>query len=69
MRAAVDGLAGEILRLQGDGAYGRAIAFLDELGTVGEGLRIDLARLGEADIPVDILFEQGMAEELLGEAP
>lgn len=61
MKAAVDSLSEEILRLQGDGAYVKARAFLDQLGSVGEALRFDLARLEQADIPVDIVFEQGLA--------
>ena len=61
MKAAVDSLSEEILRLQGDGAYAKARALLDQLGSVGEALRFDLARLEQADIPVDIVFEQGLA--------
>ena len=60
MRAAVDSLSGEILRLQGDGAYDRATRFLADLGRLGDSLRADLGRLEEADIPVDVVFEQGL---------
>ena len=63
MRAAVDSLAGEILRLQGDGDYGRATRFLAELGRVGEGLEGDLGRIEAADIPVDVVFDQEWAED------
>lgn len=63
MRAAVDSLAGEILRLQGDGAYGRATRFLADLGRVGEALAGDLARIETADIPVDVVFDQEWAED------
>ena len=68
MKAAVDALSGEILRIQGDGAYDQATGFLEEMGVLGENLQQDLARLAEADIPVDIVFDQGLAEGLLGQA-
>ena len=58
MRSAVDALSGEILRLQGDGDYGRATRFLADLGRMGDSLENDLARLEDLDIPVDIVFEQ-----------
>ena len=60
MRSAVDALSGEILRIQGDGAYDRARQFLEETGRVGETLTSDLARVEEADVPLDIVFEQGL---------
>ena len=58
MRAAVDALSGEILRLQGDGDYARATRFLADLGRMGDALENDLATLEDLDIPVDIVFEQ-----------
>lgn len=60
MRAAVDSLSGKILRLQGDGDYDGAKALLAEMGVLGEEVESDLARLEDAGIPVDILFEQGL---------
>ena len=63
MRAAVDSLSGEILRLQGDGAYGRSTRFLADLGRVGEALEGDLGRVEAADIPVDVVFDQEWAED------
>lgn len=60
MRAAVDSLSGKILRLQGDGDYDGAKALLAEMGVLGEEVGSDLARLEDAGIPVDILFEQGL---------
>jgi hypothetical protein len=59
MRAAVDELAGQILRLQGDGDYAKATSFMTERGKVSPTLQQDLARLGSQGIPVDIIFEQG----------
>ncbi len=61
MRTAIDSLSGEILRIQGDGAYRRATEFIEELGSVSQSLRGDLGRIEAADIPVDIVFEQGLA--------
>lgn len=60
MRAAVDSMAGAILRLQGDGDYEGVKRFMSERGTVPAPLQADLDRLGGKGIPVDILFEQGL---------
>ncbi len=61
MEEAVDALSRRILTFQGDGDYQGVVAFMDEMATVGQGLQGDLDRLGEAGIPVDIVFEQGPA--------
>ena len=63
MRAAVDSLSAKILRLQGDGDYNGANEFLADVGVLGEEVESDLARLEDAGIPVDILFEQGLHQE------
>ncbi len=63
MRAAVDSLSGKILRLQGDGDYDGAKALLANIGVLGEEVNSDLARLEEAGIPVDIVFEQGLERD------
>lgn len=63
MRAAVDSLSGKILRLQGDGDYDGAKALLADIGALGEDVNSDLARLEEAGIPVDIVFEQGLEQD------
>lgn len=60
MRAAVDTLAAQILRLQGDGDYEAARRFMTERATIPPSLRSDLDRLGARGIPVDIVFEQGV---------
>jgi hypothetical protein len=60
MRAAVDSMAGAILRLQGDGDYEGVKRFMVERGTVPAPLQADLDRLGGKGIPVDIVFEQGL---------
>ncbi len=61
---AVQSLSRRILTLQGDGEYAAVDAFVAEMGNVSEQLQADLDRLGEAAIPVDIVFEQGT--EVLG---
>ena len=60
MRLAVDALSEKILRLQGDGDYDGASRFVEEMGSIGEQLQADLDRLEAADIPVDVVFEQGL---------
>ncbi|HYF39941.1 MAG TPA: hypothetical protein VD930_09650 [Gemmatimonadales bacterium] len=59
MRKAVDALAGQILRFQGDGDYSGVTRFMSERGKLGPTLQEDLKRLGSKGIPVDIVFEQG----------
>ena len=59
MRTAVDTLAGQILRFQGDGDYAGVTRFMAERGKLSPVLQQDLARLGSKGIPVDILSEQG----------
>ena len=56
---AVDGLSNRLLTLQGDGDYAATGAFLEEYGQMPEFLSEDLARAGEAGIPVDIRLVQG----------
>lgn len=64
MQAAVDSLSAKILTLQGDGDYAGAKALLDEMGGISPELQADLDRIGQAGIPVDIVFRQG--PEVLG---
>ncbi len=60
--AAVESLSRRLLMLQGDGDYAAVAAFVDELGTVSPVLQADLDRLAAAGIPVDIIYEQGVAQ-------
>jgi hypothetical protein len=60
MRAAVDSMAGLILRYQGDGDYEGVRRFMSQRTTIPAGLQRDLDRLGSKGIPVDIVFEQGV---------
>ena len=64
MHAAIDSLSNLILTLQGDGNYEGVAKLVEEKGKIGPQLQKDLDRLNEADIPVDIVFDQG--EKILG---
>jgi len=61
MIVAMEALTARILQLQGDGDYKGVVAFIDKYGQVGSELQADLDRLSDAGIPVDIVFEQGLA--------
>lgn len=61
MREAMQDLSAAILRLQGEGDYAGVGTFMDQYGSVETTLEQDLARLAQAGIPVDIVFEQGMS--------
>ncbi|HJK97552.1 MAG TPA: hypothetical protein RMF84_10040, partial [Polyangiaceae bacterium LLY-WYZ-14_1] len=69
MGQAVDALSEKILRLQGDGDYEGAGAFIGEQAIAGDTLTADLARLADLGIPVDIVFEQGPGVLALPEVP
>jgi len=64
MKTAVDKWAGKILVFQGDGDYDGAVKFLKQYGVVKPELQKCLDNLKTANIPVDIIFNQGM--EALG---
>lgn len=57
---AMDELGGMILKAQGDGDKARVESFQQEYGVIKNTLRADLDRLTKNDIPVDIVFEQGI---------
>ena len=61
MENAASSLSDKILRLQGDGDYEGAVRLAKEMGTLSRALKADLDRL--ADIPVDVVFEQGQPFE------
>ncbi len=61
---AVTELSQLILKLQGDGDYNGVASLVAEKGLIGSGLQSDLDRLADQNIPVDIVFEQGV--EVLG---
>ncbi len=64
MQEAMNALSAKILTLQGDGDYDGVDALVKEKGVIGTDLRADLNKLEEKDIPVDIVFDQGV--EVLG---
>ncbi len=64
MKQAMLDLSDLLLTIQGDGDYEKAKAMIEEMGFIREGLQVDLNRIGQAGIPVDIVFEQG--PEVLG---
>jgi hypothetical protein len=57
---AVSELSKLILTLQGDGDYDGVAQLVAEKGLIGESLQRDLDRLTDQNIPVDIVFEQGV---------
>lgn len=64
MKKAMFDLSDKILKIQGDGDYQTASAWIKESGYIREALQKDLDRIGQAGIPRDIVFEQGA--EVLG---
>ena len=62
MRAAMNGLSELILTLQGDGNYQGVASLVADKGVIKSQLQADLDRLSQANIPVDIVFEQGKSQ-------
>ncbi|MCX6281129.1 MAG: Zn-dependent hydrolase [Bacteroidetes bacterium] len=60
IKTAIDAWASKILIFEGDGNYEGAKAYLAKNGKVNEKLASDLSRLSSANIPVDIIYEQGL---------
>jgi hypothetical protein len=60
MLIAMEALSDKILRLQGDGDYEGAAAFIAQYEVMTPELQVDLDRLAAAGIPVDVAFEQGV---------
>jgi len=61
MREAVTSLAERLLTLQGQGDREGVGSLLTDRGAVAPALQGDLDRLAEVGIPVDVVFEQGVA--------
>lgn len=57
-------LSRKILILQGDGDYEGVASFVDKYGKIGPKLEKSLQKINEANIPVDIVFDQG--KDVLG---
>lgn len=64
MQQAMASLSGLILTLQGNGDYDGVAALVAEKGVIKPQLAEDLARLAAAEIPVDVVFNQG--KDILG---
>ncbi|SDZ88275.1 dipeptidyl-peptidase 3 family protein [Bizionia paragorgiae] len=64
MELAMEALSKVILTYQGEGDYDGVGAFVANYGGIPEELQSDLDRLSDANIPVDVIFEQGI--ETLG---
>ncbi|MEM9208639.1 MAG: Zn-dependent hydrolase [Pseudomonadota bacterium] len=62
MRIAMAALSELLLTLQGDGDYEGASALTNGRGVIEPQLQADLDRLTRQNIPVDILFRQGLTE-------
>lgn len=60
MKKAIKGFSSVILKLQGDGNKKEVLNLMKNEGIIKEGLQKDLDRLSEANIPVDIVFKQGL---------
>ena len=59
MKEASNELGALILKIQGEGDYKAAKKLVDEKGNINDDLAKDLKRIEEANIPVDIIFNQG----------
>jgi len=59
MESAMEKLSNVILTLQGDGNYDGVTNLVDKMGVISPELQADLDRLSDANIPVDVIFEQG----------
>jgi len=61
MQDAMASMSALILTLQGNGDYDGVAALVADKGIIKSQLADDLARLSAADIPVDVVFNQGKA--------
>ncbi len=64
MKQAVESLMAKIIKIQGDGDYAAAKAWIDADGVMTDQLSSDLEKVNASGIPVDIVFNQG--KEVLG---
>lgn len=60
MKTAVDSLSNLFLTLQGNGDYEGVAKLVTDKGKIGPQLQHDLDRLKKANIPVDVVFDQGV---------
>jgi len=59
MKEAVEKLAGDILKCQGNGDYEAAKAWMGEMSVIKPELQADLDRVNNAGIPTDIYYNMG----------
>ncbi len=59
-RVASDSLARLIITIQGDGDYELAGKIMDKYMVETEDLKVDLQKLADANIPVDVIWKQGI---------
>ncbi len=64
MKSASNDLSALILKLQGDGDYNGVDELVKAKGKIGAQLQADLDILSQKNIPVDVVFKQGI--EVLG---
>ncbi len=60
-REAMNLWAAKILVFEGDGDYAGAAAYLDANGKIRPELQADLDKIQKANIPVDIVYDQGLS--------
>jgi len=60
MQEAMNTLSSLILTIQGEGEYEKAKQIIEKHAVIGEQLEADLQRLEVENIPVDIVFNQGL---------
>ncbi|MBN2481604.1 MAG: Zn-dependent hydrolase [Bacteroidales bacterium] len=60
MQEAVVSLSNLIITIQGDGDYDKAAWLIETYGVMDGQLKASLDRIEQQDIPVDIVFEQGL---------
>ena len=60
MQSAMEELSSIILTLQGTGDYDGVAKLVAEKGIISDDLQKDLDKLSEQNIPVDVIFEQGL---------
>ena len=61
MDEAMKELSNLILTLQGNGDYDGVAKLVAEKGVISSELQKDLDKLTNANIPVDVIFEQGIS--------
>jgi hypothetical protein len=69
MRSAINAYCEKVLRIQGDGDYAAAVAFLPKSDSMDLQLKAELDGLATANIPTDVVFKQGMDVLQAGAAP